>query len=353
MSSEPTVCAGSRRSQVFGLGCNSVSLANVGCYRVDSADVMAFRGFNALASASWPSIAASLLILCSCKSISPISSEFRTTAILAGHLAGPTPESFVVDTSYRYVDADSVSAAAEPNPAGTLLGWGRYLTNKEGGDPSHTVLKDLQVIELSFLGSARVPMIPLYMPPQRDLAGSEAMGLAAAHEAAGLVQIATAPRRTRSSVIVFLDIEPNWPVSSDYLLGWCRGLRDYKNTGLALLPAVYANGSAGGQPARRAVNAIRTQCEIQGLWYARYVASEALPHEWPDFNSSLKGQLEPVPGMPVYLWQYFLDKQRQMDLDLVNPGLANALLDLTIKSWDEPRSNVPSLAVPAVPVTTH
>ena len=264
--------------------------------------------------------------LAGCMTPTPIESEFRTAPMYLGYDATVPNVPFAVDSSYRYVGSKSLADAKKQNDNGLLVAWSRYLVNHAGADTSHTVLKELRLTEVAFLTASHVPLIPIYMPAQQILKGSEASGAAAATEAENLIDAIASPSHEQKIIMIFLDVEGTQPVSNDFLLGWCKGLRDYQSHHVQFQPAIYTNAGPLGQSTRLAINAIRPQCQIKGLWYARYVATKALPTAWPDFNESLKHEVEAVPDVPVYLWQYYEDAKKQMDFNLINPTLTQELV---------------------------
>lgn len=247
---------------------------------------------------------------------------------------------YVVDTSYRYLDDTTLVAAESAHNGNRPAAWGRYIINRAGSGPTRTVLKELRIAELASLREASLPLVPIVIPDQKDLAGTESMGNALAIDSAKLIEAILGRTAEKPMVLVFLDVEPNQRVAADYLKGWCIGLRDYSSPRVKLLPGVYANGSIGGRDARQAINAIRQDCAIEGIWFANYVRSSVLPRIWRDMSKDNLNDLATIDGIPVYLWQYHEHTSAQMDFNLINPMLADAFMHLTIKLADQDKKDL-------------
>jgi hypothetical protein len=108
---------------------------------------------------------------------------------------------------------------------------------------------------------------------------------------------------------MFLDVEGNPSLSSDYFAGWVQGLAEESaswSNGLSsgsveILPCVYATqGDAATWAALAAAQAVGVRCE--GVWIARYYSGNCEMGEWSDLIVTPVSP-DPFPW-PILAWQY-------------------------------------------------
>jgi hypothetical protein len=135
--------------------------------------------------------------------------------------------------------------------------------------------------------------------------------------------------------LVFLDVEPQTPMSATYYEGWADALRSHgefvprplPSFTLRFTPAIYIN--KGDDPSWRALAlAMRQGAQCFGAWVAHYIDQTAPPAWDPS-------QVNPTPPVhapcPIIGWQYFGDYQGgDLDFSILEPNSAAATLRLMI-----------------------
>lgn len=119
---------------------------------------------------------------------------------------------------------------------------------------------------------------------------------------------------------IFLDVESDTPLSTDYYLGWSTAVRSLSSK-VKLLPCVYLN--AGDSTTSKALNlAIRNGAKCNGLWVANYGNRFRKPSSPKlNFNSADASPATSIPGVPVLLWQYAGEIDGDFDLNVSNPQI--------------------------------
>jgi len=121
---------------------------------------------------------------------------------------------------------------------------------------------------------------------------------------------------------IFLDVEPETPLSRDYYLGWSKAVSSFSRR-VKLLPCVYLN--AGDSRTSRALNlATRDGAECYGLWIANYGNRfRKLSSPKLDFDLESASPATPVPDVQVILWQYAGEIDGDFDLNVSNPQIGD------------------------------
>jgi hypothetical protein len=242
----------------------------------------------------------------------------------------------MVDTSSYHFTASELSLITTQQTGSPPQAWGRYIINRAGKNPEMTGSRELTAAELYYLRQNKISLIPLVAPSQTDLAGSYADGVALAKEAVAVLTGSILGFRLNEvsmQVLVFLDVEnDSHPLSTDYLVGWCKGLNEAATSTTRFLPAVYTNGGISAQGIRKTLVAANGQCSLRGLWLASYRQSTALPNTWRDMRRDNQKRLTPLPDdIPIYLWQF--SPSRRTDWNVVNPDLVPQLRSRSIQLW--------------------
>jgi hypothetical protein len=139
----------------------------------------------------------------------------------------------------------------------------------------------------------------------------------------------------RNGVLVFLDVEPEHPLSAAYYRGWSEGLiaaggremstdAELNVPDVKFLPAVYMKPSADPGTLSALVRAVDQGAVCAGAWITRqYKIGCDQRREWdPDF---IVPATLPV-SVPVWLWQWVIDC-RNLDLNMANPDLRDGFLE--------------------------
>lgn len=119
---------------------------------------------------------------------------------------------------------------------------------------------------------------------------------------------------------IFLDVEPETPLSKDYYLGWSKAVRSFSSK-VKLLPCVYLNAT-DSRTSRALSLAMRNGAECEGLWIANYgnrFRKSSSPQL--DFDSDDASPATSIPGVPVLLWQYAGEIDGDFDLNVSNPEI--------------------------------
>ena len=125
-----------------------------------------------------------------------------------------------------------------------------------------------------------------------------------------------------SEFYLFLDVEPDTPLSAAYYKGWSEAVAGISRR-VSILPCVYLNpNDATTQASLQSALANGASCH--GLWIASYVASRrgSLPLPAPDFDFGLAARLE-ATGVPVLFWQFAGDigPGEDFDFTISNPQI--------------------------------
>ena len=164
--------------------------------------------------------------------------------------------------------------------------------------------------------------------------GSMSDGVADATKNASAIATAFGPDHLGSlgfAPIVFLDTEPQQPLSADYFVGWSHGMIDQGPqlgaTHLRFTPAVYLN--KGDVPTWNALRAaMGRDAKCAAAWVANYghrTGAEG-PPAWSD------GEVSPKPPAPcpISAWQYAGDYDEVLDFSILSPAGGASILALMV-----------------------
>ena len=138
---------------------------------------------------------------------------------------------------------------------------------------------------------------------------------------------------------VFLDVESDTPLSSEYYLGWSTTLENYSSK-VRLLPAVYMSATEN-QTSQSITDAISQGAHCYGLWVAGYPyyneSCVSLPYSQPVWDQGLDATPTTLPSCwsesdisledgkcPALVWQYggnITCGDFEYDLDMVSPNI--------------------------------
>lgn len=254
-------------------------------------------------------------------------------------LGSPLPQQVIDSSSDHFFGPETFGALHISMADNKPMAWGRYIINTAARNPGDGGVRELTIAELARLSDAGLGLVPIVTPDQSTLHGSTDQGKKLAQQAVALVRFilfGAHQRYANTSILVFLDIEGTSPVSDEFLIGWCEGMRENKlGTGLQALPGVYTSAGLLGRQVRLALQNTVGRCPIQGLWLAQYVnlPPQQIPATWRDFREDRAHRLPALPdGIPVYLWQYrTVSSHPSVDYSLVNPELADEFAAQVIK----------------------
>ena len=126
---------------------------------------------------------------------------------------------------------------------------------------------------------------------------------------------------------VFLDVEPEDPLSTDYYRGWSAALvsrgKALSGDAVELLPCVYLNTRDDDTlDALNAAVAAGARCE--GVQVARYFGTQA--HGFPGPFDWNPGFIKPVVALttPIIAWQYIGNFRNLLDASQSNPDIDQA-----------------------------
>lgn len=127
-----------------------------------------------------------------------------------------------------------------------------------------------------------------------------------------------------SEFYLFLDIEPDNPLSEAYYIAWADAVSSISRK-VKILPCVYLN--AGDSKTSTALKtAMNKGAECFGLWIALYIASreDDIPLPAQEFDSSIAKPKTAV-NVPVLFWQYAGDigRSRDFDFNVSNPDISS------------------------------
>ncbi|MGY4512104.1 hypothetical protein [Bradyrhizobium sp. USDA 3650] len=221
------------------------------------------------------------------------------------------------DTSY--VVNDKVIAAAEAQLGSKPSFWGRYFKGPQ--DTGSVQYK--ATIENPILRAHGIPVLCIARQTNH-VGGSEADGRTdGARNAAAIVEAFGLQYLTHrgSKTLIFLDVEPEHPLSADYYFGWSEAVRGYASPEI-FAPAVYGNKSSAATW-KGLSHAVTRGAECAGLWVAHYLKNTgcvATP-QWSDRDAVPAG----IPtGCEVLAWQ-FAQECVGIDCNVANPAQVTAL----------------------------
>lgn len=228
------------------------------------------------------------------------------------------------------VDSLSPVKASSVNVAKTLLKktpafWGRYFTFKGDTDPGQYQ----KTTEKQVLANNGIRLIPYarqtnHVGEGTDRGTSDGIRNAEAFVDALGVDLLKAQG---GKFYIFLDVEPEDPLSTAYYTGWSKGLasrgKALSGDAVELLPCVYLN--TRDKPTLNALNAaVAAGARCEGVQVARYFGEQA--HGFPgpfDWNPTFIKPVVPLTT-PIIAWQYIGNFQNLLDAQQFNPNLDQA-----------------------------
>jgi hypothetical protein len=219
----------------------------------------------------------------------------------------------------NYVVRQDVIDAASKQLGGAPMFWGRYFKGKNNPDDAQYK----GALENGILRTNNISVLPVGRQTNH-VSGGEQLGRTDGKNNADALVEAFGLDYLRSRTIralVFLDVEPENPVSPDYYFGWASAIVEYQNPPI-FAPALYGNyGSSATWPGLS--KAVARGAECHGLWIARYfIKAGCYPKPaWSDDHAVPPG----IPaGCPVFALQYSAECAG-VDCSIVNPAFATAL----------------------------
>jgi len=219
-----------------------------------------------------------------------------------------------VDSEARVTQAD-VDLATQSFKTAPVF-WGRYFSTPTTGGP----VEYNPVAENAILHAAGIFVLPIARQTAA-VGGSERQGesdgrvnAAALIAAFGLSYLVS----QGGEFLMFLDVEPEHPLSADYYQGWCKGLASIAPA-ITIHPCVYTNqANEKTWIALNVAAAAGTPCH--GLWVAHYIVQGVFE---PLGDWSVKDTAPSPPvAAPVLIWQYVGDAFKgRFDCDQVSPTL--------------------------------
>ena len=270
----------------------------------------------------------------------------------------------VTGADTNYAVRQDVIDAAKQQLGGKPLFWGRYFKS-----PSTAAGVQYQgSLENSLFHSNNILVLPIGRQTNH-VSGSEETGRTDAKNNADAIvdafSLDTLRNRT-TRLLVFLDVEPENPVSADYYFGWASALVAYQNPPI-FAPALYGNFGSSASWAQLA-QAVGRGAECHGLWVARYfISSGCVPK--PVWSNHAIPQGIPN-GVQVLAWQFSAECVGA-DCSIVNPNCVQQLTDGLIlppapalppvvaaaplggAAAARPAAATTTLSVPAGPVTVN
>ena len=122
---------------------------------------------------------------------------------------------------------------------------------------------------------------------------------------------------------IFLDVEANPALSSDYYTGWAQGLADESNSlsagAVQVLPCIYCGqAQSASWDALQAATAAGAPC--YGVWIARYYTGQCAMGDWLS-NIVTPASPSPFPW-PILAWQYAENcNNGAIDCSQTNPAI--------------------------------
>jgi hypothetical protein len=133
--------------------------------------------------------------------------------------------------------------------------------------------------------------------------------------------------------LIFLDTEPQTPMSTDYFVGWAGALREQgpiaPGARLRFTPAIYLSG--GDTRTWRALSgAMSKGASCAGAWVANYGTRTGAegPPAWD--NSALMPKPPLQSPCAIFAWQYAGDYEDVLDFSLMADATAAAKLGLMV-----------------------
>ncbi|WP_010650371.1 glycoside hydrolase domain-containing protein [Oceanobacillus massiliensis] len=203
--------------------------------------------------------------------------------------------------SASYTD-DTLYACVQDN-FGQPKVWGRYLGNKEG------VSAGMDTDEIRFLHDNDIQILVIYNH-MNDVTGFE-NGEDHAEQAITLAEDLNIP----DGVAIFADIEPDYPVDSEFMKGWYETL-----SASVYAPAIYGVFNEDSELYEAYNTLDETMQEDMIIWTA-YPQEEITTEEnAPDYNPQ-----GPENSM-LYGWQYAIDAETcNIDTNLFSEEMADYL----------------------------
>jgi hypothetical protein len=268
---------------------------------------------------------------------------------LATALASPitmlTSSSLGTGADTNYVVNEAVIVAAGRQLGSNPLFWGRYFKGRN--NPDDAQYKPAR--ENSILRAHNIRVLPIARQTNH-VVGDEQLGRTdAKHNAEALIEAFSLDhlQHRGSRTLVFLDVEPEHPVSAAYYFGWASALVASADPPI-FAPALYGNKSSAGTWAGLSA-AVARGAECHGLWIAHYaVSSGCVPTPaWSDREAVPVG----IPhGCPVLAWQ-FAAECVGVDCNIINPAFQKVLMDGLVLPPDQLAPVIERLSVSLGDVT--
>jgi hypothetical protein len=226
----------------------------------------------------------------------------------------------VTGADTNYAVRQDVIDAVKPQLGGKPLFWGRYFKSPStaGGVQYNGSLEN------SLLRSNNILVLPIGRQTNH-VSGSEQTGRTDARNNADAIvdafSLDTLRNRT-TRLLVFLDVEPENPVSADYYFGWASALVAYHNPPI-FAPALYGNFGSSATWAALS-QAVSRGAECHGLWVARYFINAGCVPKPVWSNHAIP---QGIPnGVQVLAWQFSAECVGA-DCNIVNPNSVQQLTD--------------------------
>jgi hypothetical protein len=209
---------------------------------------------------------------------------------------------------------------------------GRYFKNPQNPEAVqyHGRLENpiLQTADVPILCIAR--QTPRVKGTKEDGIADAVWNMAAIIEAFGLSYL----HGLAYDPLVFLDVEPQTPLSANYYAGWADAMRNQgefvprppPSFTVRFTPAIYINKSDGSSWTALG-QAMQQGAQCFGAWVAHYI-NQSAPPAWDP------SQVNPTPPVhapcPIIGWQYLGDYRGVLDFSILEPNAAAATLGLMI-----------------------
>src|SRR5262249_16253824 len=115
----------------------------------------------------------------------------------------------------------------------------------------------------------------------------------------------------RAGTFIFLDVEPEVPLSGDYFHGWSESILTHGRPDVVLMPAIYFNYADS-----RTVTEFSRGSLITNVWIAKAKKRPPLP-EWDERKITPPAALP--GGLRIWAWQAVIDHEH-LDYSLINPN---------------------------------
>ncbi|HUA99537.1 MAG TPA: hypothetical protein VMA34_14500 [Terracidiphilus sp.] len=199
--------------------------------------------------------------------------------------------------------------------------WGRYFTSVAAGGGAEF----RRAAENQMLNAAGIRVLPVARQTQ-NVSGSAAQGTAdgAANARDFIVTFGLSLLAAQGgNFYIFLDVEGDPSLSTDYYTGWVQGLaaeaQALSSGSVTMLPCLYAS-QADATTWSALGAAISAGAPCHGAWIARYPAGDGSMIEWSD---TVVTPVLPSPfPVPILAWQYAGNcLNGQIDCSQTNPGI--------------------------------